>query len=354
MNIEIINVGTELLLGEIVNTNAACLLKMCKELGFDVYYQSVVGDNPERFLGCLKTAFERGADCVITTGGLGPTEDDLTKELSAQFLGLEMERREEEVIKVKDKCTFVTRSSVIPSNNFKQADFPKGCKVLDNEVGTANGCVMENHDQMIINLPGPPKELKYVVEHELMPYLSKYKKDVLYTEDILTMGLSESKAASLLNDLIQKQEDVTIALYASEETVRIRLGCKADSKEHAYDQIKLIKEEIEKRCEKFIIHENFKTTFEKIHVSYKIIYHSDFRFRDSYLNHSVENGELVIHVNTIQHSLGEILKVHLKDSKHSHTFELGLLKKAELNYEKLEAKIYYQLVRFIRQTRGLI
>ena len=90
MNVEIINVGTELLLGEIVNTNATYIQKMCKDLGFNVYHQTTVGDNPKRFKECLKIAFERGCDCVITTGGLGPTQDDLTKELSAQFLGLEM------------------------------------------------------------------------------------------------------------------------------------------------------------------------------------------------------------------------------------------------------------------------
>ena len=108
MNVEIINVGTELLLGEIVNTNATLLQKVCRDLGFDVYYQSVVGDNPKRLYECLKLAFERGADCVMTTGGLGPTTDDLTKELSAQYLGLEMVYHEEEAKKVDLKCRYCT------------------------------------------------------------------------------------------------------------------------------------------------------------------------------------------------------------------------------------------------------
>ena len=109
MNVEIINVGTELLLGEIINTNATYLQKMCKELGFNVFFQTVVGDNPQRFLDCLDIAFNRGCDCVITTGGLGPTEDDLTKELSAKYLGLEMIYNEDEAKKVNDKCCFVTQ-----------------------------------------------------------------------------------------------------------------------------------------------------------------------------------------------------------------------------------------------------
>ncbi|MBQ6824357.1 MAG: damage-inducible protein CinA, partial [Clostridia bacterium] len=108
MNVEIMNVGTELLLGEIVNTNATWLQRFCKELGFNVYYQTVVGDNPARFQDCLRIAFERGADCVITTGGLGPTTDDLTKELSAEFLGIPMVFMEEEAAKVEEKCRFVS------------------------------------------------------------------------------------------------------------------------------------------------------------------------------------------------------------------------------------------------------
>ena len=109
MNVEIINVGTELLLGEIINTNATYLQKMCKELGFNVFFQTVVGDNSQRFLDCLEIAFNRGCDCVITTGGLGPTEDDLTKELSAKYLGLEMIYNEAEAKKVNDKCCFVSQ-----------------------------------------------------------------------------------------------------------------------------------------------------------------------------------------------------------------------------------------------------
>ena len=142
MNVEIINVGTELLLGEIINTNATYLQKMCKELGFNVFFQTVVGDNSQRFLDCLEIAFNRGCDCVITTGGLGPTEDDLTKELSAKYLGLEMIFNEAEAKKVNDKCCFVSQLDQVTDNNFKQAYFPKDCYVLDNPIGTANGCVM--------------------------------------------------------------------------------------------------------------------------------------------------------------------------------------------------------------------
>ena len=138
MNVEVINVGTELLLGEIINTEAPVLFKMCKELGFDIYHQTTVGDNPHRLLECLDIAFKRGADCVITTAGLGPTQDDLTKELSAEYLGLELVYNEEEARKVDEKCRFVTGLDVVSDNNFKQPYFPENAYILDNDVGTAN------------------------------------------------------------------------------------------------------------------------------------------------------------------------------------------------------------------------
>ena len=265
MNVEIINVGTELLLGEIVNTNATYIQKMCKELGFNVYFQTTVGDNHDRFKECLDIAFKRGADCVITTGGLGPTQDDLTKELSAEYLGLELIYLEDEANKVYEKCRFVNGNDDVPDNNFKQAYFPENCFVLENEVGTANGCVMSKDEKMIINLPGPPKEMKFVVDHVLKDYLSKYKQDIIYTVDILTMGIGESKVDEILADLIDHQSDVSIALYASEETVRIRLGCKASNQENADKKMEPIKIEIEKALGNFIIKEkNLKEALAKI------------------------------------------------------------------------------------------
>ena len=191
MNVEVINVGTELLLGEIINTEAPVLFKMCKELGFDIYHQTTVGDNPQRLLECLDIAFKRGADCVITTAGLGPTQDDLTKELSAEYLGLELVYNEEEARKVDEKCRFVTGLNVVSDNNFKQAYFPENAYILENDVGTANGCVMSKDGKMIINLPGPPKEFNYVVEHSLKPYLEQYRQEQIYTEDFLVMGIGE-------------------------------------------------------------------------------------------------------------------------------------------------------------------
>ena len=342
MNVEIINVGTELLLGEIVNTNATYLQKMCKELGFNVYYQTVVGDNCNRLEACLDIAFKRVANMVITTGGLGPTQDDLTKELSAKYLGLDMIYDEDEAKLVDQKCKFVTGNDVIPDNNFKQAYFPAGSFVLNNEVGTANGCVMSKDEKIIVNLPGPPKEMTFVVDNVLKPYLSKYKQDVIYTLDIVTMGIGESNVDEILRDLINEQEDVTIALYASEESVRIRLACKASNKIIADTKMLTTKKEIDSRLGKYILKDaNLDEAIKKIMPKMIINYSNGFRLSDDFLNYETKNpGDiLTIDIETTPVSLGEIVKVtlHYKDANQS--FEIGLLKEASLSLNKLEAKI---------------
>jgi len=349
MNVEIINVGTELLLGEIVNTNATYLQKMCRELGFNVFHQSVVGDNPERLYECFEIAFSRGANCVITTGGLGPTSDDLTKELSAQFLGLEMVYNEEEAKKVNDKCCFVTGLSEIPQNNFKQAYFPEDCYILENEVGTANGCVMKKDEKMIINLPGPPKEMTYVVKHQLKPYLMQYQKDKIYTYEYLTMFIGESKLQEVLDDLIERQGDVSIALYAGEETVRVRLGVKAMSQKQANEMMKETKNEIEKRILPFIIQEkNLKEALMKIMVPYRIEYNGHFRLKDDFLDGRFykEDASFVLKISSSEEKLGEKIVVNIDDQE---IFNIFALKKAEYSYAKIQARIIVGMYKYLRK-----
>lgn len=337
MNVEIINVGTELLLGEIVNTNATYLQKMCKELGFNVYFQTVVGDNPQRLLDCLHIAFERGANCVITTGGLGPTQDDLTKELSAQYLGLELEYIEDEAKKVNDKCCFVTGLDHVPDNNFKQAYFPKDCFVLENEVGTANGCVMSKNDKIIVNLPGPPKEMTYVVDHELIPYLEKYRQDKIYSCDLITMGIGESKVAELLEDIIQQQKDISIALYASEETVRVRLACKASSQTQADAMTMPLKEHIHNILGDYILENpNLFDAVEKMIDGYTIDNQCDFPLS----NHFIDNhGSVHLTLAIEKHHLGEIVHVSLSYFDKQTAFKVCLLKDAGLSRARLESRI---------------
>ncbi|MEG0367731.1 MAG: molybdopterin-binding protein [Coprobacillus sp.] len=349
MNVEIINVGTELLLGEIVNTNATLLQKVCKDLGFNVYFQTVVGDNSERILDCLKTAFDRGADCVMTTGGLGPTTDDLTKELSAQFLGLEMVYNKEEAKKVDIKCRYCTGIDLVPENNFKQAYFPKDAYILENDLGTANGCVMSKGDKMIVNLPGPPKEISYVIEHSLIPYLSQMKEETIYTFEYMTMFIGESKLDEVLNDLIDEQKDVSIALYAGEETVRVRLAVKASSKQEADKKMESVKVDIEKRIGSYIIDEkDLKQALLKQIVAISIEYKGDFRIKDDFLRPYISlQPQIVIVIETRREDLGEVVVFHFND----YCFEVPTFVRAEYSYGKVEARFIAQLYKYIMSQK---
>ena len=350
MTIEIINVGTELLLGEIVNTNATALQKFCREHGFNVYHQTVVGDNPARLKACLALAFERGADCIITTGGLGPTEDDLTKELSAEFLGLPMELIPAEAEKVEQKCRFVSGYDRVPENNFKQAWFPKGCHILENDVGTANGCVMQAGERMIVNLPGPPKELNYLLEHGLAEFFAPYKTETIFTRDILTGGLGESSMEMTLKELIRAQGEVTVALYASEFSVRVRLACKAKDQAEADAKMCAAAEEIERLIGQYIIPaDNLTEALRAILPPYAVEYRSDFRFRSQYLLGDPKGGPLQITVDTEPHPLGEQLLVTFKLDGKTDRITVPLLKRADLHHPRLEARITNRLYAFLKQ-----
>jgi nicotinamide-nucleotide amidase len=355
MIVEIINVGTELLLGEIVNTNATYIQKMCKDLGFNVYYQTTVGDNPERFKKCLDVAFQRGTNCVITTGGLGPTADDLTKEISAEYLGLALEYNAEEAKKVEDKCRFVSNWEDIPENNFKQAWFPKDCYILENEVGTANACVMSKDEKMIINLPGPPKELYYIVDNVLKSYLLPYQKEQIYTYDYITMGIGESRVAEVLKNIIEQQKEVSIALYASEESVRIRLGCIALNQEDADNKMETTKENINTLIGEYCINTKnpMKSLFD-IMPPYHITYLSSFVLRNDFVlgKEVSKDASFEIVVDNQPHRLGEIVTIILKYQGKEKEFKVPLLKKAELSYSRLESKMIQNIYAFLLEVNN--
>lgn len=314
MNVEVINVGTELLLGEIINTEAPVLFKMCKELGFDIYHQTTVGDNPQRLLECLDIAFERGADCVITTAGLGPTQDDLTKELSAEYLGLELVYNEEEARKVDEKCRFVTGLDVVSDNNFKQAYFPENAYILENDVGTANGCVMSKDEKMIINLPGPPKEFNYVVEHSLKPYLEQYRQEQIFTLDYLVMGIGESMIDEKLTETQYKQTDVTLAMYAGEGYVRVRIATKAKTKEEAYQHMTPMRNEIETLLKGYLIPGgSIEKALKDIMVPIQFI--GDIDVPTWFKPYVKEDADLVIYSKVEHVSLGDQVTIHVNNDK---------------------------------------
>lgn len=251
---ELISVGTEILLGNIVNTNSAYLSEKCAQLGLSVYYQTVVGDNKDRMKSVITTALER-SDVIILTGGLGPTEDDLTKEMTAEVMGFSLiedsHSREllEAYMKQYEKNNPNRR---ITKNNYKQAMVPQGALILDNHNGTAPGLIMEKNGKTAILLPGPPNEMKPMFEEEVFPYLRKKQPEIIYSQMVKICGIGESQVAEDIADLIEKQTNPTIAPYAKVGEVHLRITAKGQDEKECRKMIKPVVRELKERFGKNI------------------------------------------------------------------------------------------------------
>lgn len=260
MTVELICVGTELLLGNIVNTNAAYLAEKCAGLGLACYYQTVVGDNRERLSLVLKTALER-SDVIILSGGLGPTEDDLTKEVAAEVCGkqLVMHNPSKKAIR-----KYFEEKGIKPTdNNWKQAMLPEGCIVLENHNGTAPGVIMELENTKVVLLPGPPNELCPMFEESVMPYLAGMTAQVICSQTVKICGVGESKAETMVKDLIAAQTNPTIATYAKTGEVHIRVTAGAGDRKEAMKLIKPVVKELKSRFGNDIYSTEENTTLEK-------------------------------------------------------------------------------------------
>lgn len=244
MKCEILSVGTEILLGDILNTNSRYLSNELANLGIDVYYHQVVGDNRERILSALNEAFSR-SDIIITTGGLGPTKDDMTKELVAEFLGMDMYLHEESLKKIEDYFKKMGRIPV--KSNEKQAYFPKEAIILENNNGTAPGAIFEKDGKAIIVLPGPPKEIEPMFNESVRKYLESLTGYTIVSEVLRVFGIGESEAENKLQDLIDNGKNPTIAPYAKEGEVTFRITAKGKDEEEARKLIKPLKEEVYNR-----------------------------------------------------------------------------------------------------------
>ena len=189
--------GTEILLGNIVNTNSAYLSEKCAELGLSVYYQTVVGDNETRMRETIQTALDR-SDIVILTGGLGPTEDDLTKEVTAEVMGMKLveDRHSRKLMEAYlEQYKKNNPQRKITANNYKQAMVPKSAIVLDNHNGTAPGLILEKKGKIAILLPGPPGEMKPMFEESVFPYLRKKQPEIIYSQMVKICSIGESQVA---------------------------------------------------------------------------------------------------------------------------------------------------------------
>ena len=227
MNCEIVAVGTELLLGATINTDAGFIARGLNEHGFNVYWQTVVGDNPARLREALETA-KRRADVIITTGGLGPTADDLTKETVAEVFGLPLEMDPVELARLKEKM-----GPTMTPNNEKQAMLPRGCTVLVNDWGTAPACAFEVEGCRVILLPGPPRECEPLFRLRALPWLAGLEDGVIGSRYVKIFGEGESTVEYLTRPLADSLEGVTLAPYAKEGECELRVTARAESREAA-------------------------------------------------------------------------------------------------------------------------
>ena len=244
MKAEILAIGTEILLGDIVNTNTQYIAKRLADLGISVYHQCVVGDNPERLLEAYNLAFSR-ADLVITTGGLGPTKDDLTKEVAFEYFGKQSVVHEASLKIIEDYFKNVDRT--MTKNNRKQAYFPIDAIVLPNNNGTAPGCIIDENSKIIALLPGPPWEMKPMFEEAVVPYLLKFTQGVLVSKVLRVIGVGESSAETMIEDIMDKQTNPTVAPYAKEGEMTFRITAKANTQDEGIKIIKPMEDEIRSR-----------------------------------------------------------------------------------------------------------
>lgn len=252
MNCCILSVGTELLFGQIINTNAGFLSKELNNLGVNVLYHRVVGDNADRLKSQLIEA-SRDCDLIITTGGLGPTQDDLTKETIAHLMEKDLILDKSSLDKLKD--IFKNRGSDITENNFKQCYFPTECHIIENPNGTAPGFIIESDKNnnffhrktAIISLPGPPREMKPMFEKDVVPYIKGFVKEHMYYTFIRTIGIGESLLEEKIKKLMSNRSDnVTIAPYASPGQVKLRIASKNIDADKAKKEVFSCIDEIER------------------------------------------------------------------------------------------------------------
>lgn len=245
---ELISVGTEILLGDILNTDAQFLSIELARLGISVIHQSTVGDNRERLLAQLKEAADR-SDIIILSGGLGPTPDDLTKEVCCEFFGKKMFLHEPTVEKIK--TYFSTKGMKMAQNNLKQAMLPKDCVIFPNDNGTAPGMAIEKDGVHILVLPGPPRELKSMFRNCAVPYLMQFSDRIIVSHNIRTFGIGESLMAERVNDLFDA-ENPTVAPYAKDGEALLRVTAMARTKEEAENLCEPVINEIKSRLDGFV------------------------------------------------------------------------------------------------------
>ena len=251
MRVEVLAVGTELLLGQIVNTNGAEIGERLADAGFDHFHQAVVGDNLDRVAEAIRTAVER-SDALIITGGIGPTQDDVTREAICRAAGVEMRFSEDHADRLRS--WWERQGRVMPETNLQQARYPDGAEMIDNPKGTAPGLRIGVGECWVFALPGVPQEMLPMLERDVIPFLLREsgEETVIRSRLIRTWGESESRIAELLGDLFVESENPTMAFLASAGEIKVRLTARAADVPSADDIIRPVEEEVRRRLGRFV------------------------------------------------------------------------------------------------------
>ena len=240
---EIISVGTELLLGHVTNTDSRDISEMLSKIGINVKYHTVFGDNPERLRKCVEIARSR-ADIIVTTGGLGPTCDDLTKQILAETFGLKLVLNEAEKASLYE---YINYGKKLTENNFQQAMLPEGCTVFHNNWGTAPGCGFEKDGKIVVMIPGPPKECNSMFRECAVPYLKKLSDEQIVSHSVRIFGLGESAVDDIFAEEMNRMINPTMAPYAKECDCLLQITAKAESEEKAENMIEPVMKHVEEK-----------------------------------------------------------------------------------------------------------
>ncbi len=242
-NTEIISVGTELLLGHVTNTDARDVSELLSKTGINVLYHTVVGDNPQRLEECVKIARER-ADIIITTGGLGPTCDDLTKEILARAFGVKLVEDKREMDTLYD---YINLGKKLTDNNFRQALLPEGCTVFHNTAGTAPGCAFKKDGKVVVMLPGPPKECRIMLEKSAIPYLRQLSDEKIVSHTVNIFGIGESAVDDIFAGEMNAMTNPSMAPYAKECDCLLKVTAKAHTEAEAEEMLRPVMAEVQEK-----------------------------------------------------------------------------------------------------------
>ena len=259
-NTEILSVGTELLLGHVTNTDARDISELLSRIGVNVRWHTVVGDNPGRLRECVEIAKSR-ADVIITTGGLGPTCDDLTKKVLAEAFGLPLVRNEAEYEGLYD---YIRPDREFTPNNFAQADLPEGCTVFHNDWGTAPGCAFEAEGKIVVMMPGPPNECVPMFRTYAIPYLQKLSDELIVSHSLRIFGMGESTVDQIFRDDMNAMSNPSMAPYAKECDCLLQITAKARSEQEAEAMIRPVMERARRRLGDVVYGEDVETLEEAV------------------------------------------------------------------------------------------